>query len=170
MKLETQPLVALCDEKVNIRVTELPSSGKVKISASMILPWGESIKYESFAWFTADPSGTLDLSTQKPDSGSYGFPNSMGLVDSMRKVNGKLEDIVKNMSVSSSIFIDIVAECGQDKAGARLERLIKFSEVKSQTISDDFIGEFFYTENSDDKTIIFLGGSGSGVFWRKRNT
>ena len=155
--------MALCDEKVTIRVAELPSSGKVKISASMILPWGNSIKYESFALFTADSSGTLDLSKQKPDSGSYDFPDSMGLIDSMRRVSGKLGDIVKNMTVSASIFIDIVAECGQDKASVRLKRLIKLPEVKNQAIADEFVGELFYTENSDNQTIIFIGGSGSGL-------
>jgi hypothetical protein len=65
MKLEIQPLVALCDERVNICVSELPSSGKIKVSASMSLPWAKNVKYESFAWFTADSSGNLDLSKKK---------------------------------------------------------------------------------------------------------
>ena len=163
MKLKIEPMVALCDAKVNIRVAELPSSGKVKISASMSLPWGKSVKYDFFAWFTADSSGNLDLSKQKPDSGSYDFPDSMGLINCTRRVSGKLEDIVKNMSVNTTIFIEIVFECGHDKASARLERLIKLPEVKSQIVSDEFIGEFFYTENGNNKTIVFLGGSGSGL-------
>src|SRR5271157_3420995 len=148
MKLETRPLVALCDERVNISVSELPASGKVKVSASMSFPWAKTIKYESFAWFTADSSGNLDLSKQKPDSGTYDFVDSMGLIVSMRRVVGDLKDIVQNISVNESLFIDIVVECGQDRACAKLERLFKYPEVKSLNITDEFVGEFFYTENS----------------------
>ena len=43
---------------------------RLKVSAQMSLPWAKSIKYESNAWFTADQKGNLDLSKQKPDSGS----------------------------------------------------------------------------------------------------
>jgi hypothetical protein len=38
MKLDIQPLVALCDTKFNIGLSGLPPAGKVKISASMCLP------------------------------------------------------------------------------------------------------------------------------------
>ena len=84
MKLQIQPLVALCDERLNICVSELPPFSKVKISAFMCLPWTKSVPYESFAWFTADSAGVVDLSKQKPDSGNYDFVDSMGLIVSMQ--------------------------------------------------------------------------------------
>jgi hypothetical protein len=62
MKLHIQPTVALCDQKIDICVSELPAYGKVKISASMRLPWAKSVVYESAAWFTADAQGQVDLS------------------------------------------------------------------------------------------------------------
>jgi esterase/lipase len=88
----------------------------------------------------------------------------MGLIVSMKSQDPKaIEKIGKNISVRESLFIEIVAECEQDRASAKLERLFVAKEIKSQRISDEFVGELFYTENSDHKTIVFLGGSGSGL-------
>ena len=159
MKFQIQPLTALCDERINIRIFDLPPFGKVKISASMSIPWAENAKYGSFACFTADSSGHLDLSEQKPDSGSYDFIDSMGLILSLKRVKGKLKDVIGNISVNQSLFIDIIAECGQDSSSIRVERLLISPELKSLKINDEFVGELFYTENSSNKTIIVLGGS-----------
>jgi hypothetical protein len=86
MKLQIQPLTTLCDERINIRISDLPPFGKVKTSASMSFPWAKSVEYESDACFTADSSGNLDLSKQGPDSGSYDFIDSMGLILSLKRV------------------------------------------------------------------------------------
>ena len=164
MKLQIQPLVALCDEKLGICVSELPPLSKVKISAAMCLPWASSVLYESSAWFTADPTGTVDLSKQKPDSGSYNFIDSMGLIVSMKSQDAKAaEKITQNISVSESLFIDILAECGTERTSARVERLFKTPEIKSRRITDEFVGELFYSDHPDNKTIVWLGGSGSGL-------
>ncbi|MEJ2598311.1 MAG: acyl-CoA thioesterase/bile acid-CoA:amino acid N-acyltransferase family protein [Anaerolineales bacterium] len=164
MKLQIQPLVALCDEKIDIRVSELPPFGKVKISASMSLPWAKSVQYESYAWFTADSEGKVDLSRQKPDSGTYNFIDSMGPIVSMKSKDPKaIEKIGQNISVRDNIFIEIIAECEQDRASVQLERSFMSMDIKSQRVTDEFVGELFYTENTNDPTIVFLGGSGSGL-------
>ena len=62
-----------------------------------------------------------------------------------------------------NIYVNISAECGQERASAKLERLFKTPEIKSQRISGVFVGELFYTENPGNKTIVFFGGSGSGL-------
>jgi pimeloyl-ACP methyl ester carboxylesterase len=159
MKLQIQPSTALCDERITIRVSDLPPSEKVKMRASMSFPWAKSVEYESDACFTADSSGHLDLSKQGPDSGSYDFIDSMGLILSLRRVKGKFQDAMRNISVSQSLFIDATAECGQDSSSVRVERLLMSPELKSLKINDEFVGELFYTENSGNKTVIFLGGS-----------
>jgi len=164
MKLQIQPLVALCDEKLGICVSELPPWSKVKISASMRLPWASSVLYESSAWFTADSTGRVDLSKQKPDSGSYNFIDSMGLIVSMKSQDAKAaEKITQNISVSESLFIDILAECGPERTSARVGRLFKTPEIKSRRITDEFVGELFYSDHPDNKTIVWLGGSGSNL-------
>ena len=147
MKLDIQPLVALCDQKIDIRVSDLPAHGKVKISAMLRLPWAKSVLYESAAWFTADADGRVDLARQKPDSGSYDFIDSMGLIVSMKRVMGKSKEITRNISVSENLFINIQAECEQEKESARLERLFISPEVKSLKITDEFVGDYFTLKN-----------------------
>lgn len=164
MELHIQPLVALCDQKINFSISELPPNGKVKISASMRLPWARSVLYESSAWFTADGNGQVDLAYQKPDSGSYDFVDSMGLIVSMKSRDPKaMEKTAQNISVNESMFIEIVAECGTKHTGVKLERRFKAPEVKNEIISDGFVGEFFYSGNPENKTIVWLGGSGSNL-------
>lgn len=162
MRLNIHPLVALCDEKINISISELPPSGKVKLSASMSLPWAKTVFFESYAWFTADSTGHVDLSTQKPDSGTYDFVDSMGLIVSVKSKDPKaMEKITQNISVNENLFINIVAECGEERASARLERLFKTPGIKCQRISDEFVGELFYSDDPNNKTIVWIGGSGS---------
>ena len=159
MKLQVQPLNALCDARISIGLSGLPPASKVKISARMHLPWAQGVLYESVAWFTADADGNLNLSTQKPDSGDYDFKDSMGLILSLKRVKGEFKDVMQNIAVDQSLFIDMTAECGPESSSVRLERRFISPELKSLKIDDNFIGELFYTEHSGNKTIIFLGGS-----------
>lgn len=164
MELHVQPLVALCDEKVSISVSELPPASKVKLSASLRLPWAKDVVFESFAWFTADALGRVDLSRQKPDSGSYDYIDSMGLIDSVQSRDSKaMEKIAHNISVDENLYIDIAAECGSERVSVRLERLLKNPDIQCQSISDGFVGELYYSAQPQDKTIVWLGGSGSGL-------
>jgi hypothetical protein len=164
MKLHVQPLVALCDEKVSISVSELPPASKVKISAALRLPWARDVVFESSAWFTADSMGSVDLSRHKPDSGSYDYIDSMGLIDSVQSHDPKaMEKIAQNISVQENFVIDILVECEQEQASARLERLLKNPDIQCQRISDGFVGELYYSANPQNKTIVLLGGSGSGL-------
>jgi hypothetical protein len=162
MKLQIQPLVALADEKVRFVVTGLPPSAKVKISASLCLPWAPSVQLESLAWFTADSSGQVDLSKQKPDSGSYDYADSMGLISSAQVQDSKaIQKIGQNISVDQNLVINVAAECGQDRTSARLERLFLAPGVQRQKTPDELVGELFYTEAAHGPTTIALGGSGS---------
>jgi esterase/lipase len=164
MKLNIEPIVALVDEKVGFCVSELPPYSKVKINCSLRLPWAKDVPFESSAWFTSDATGRVDLSNQKPDSGSYDFVDSMGLIVSVKAQDPKsMEKITQNISVNESLFIDISAECEEDHASVRLERLFKTPEIKSERITDEFVGEFFHSDNPESKTILWLGGSGSNL-------
>jgi hypothetical protein len=159
MKLEVWPQKALCDERTNFIVSDLPSSGKVKINATLIFPWAKNVRYESEAYFTADSYGNLDLSKQKPDSGSYDFIDSMGLIVSLKRVKGNFKDVMRNISTDQILLIEITAECGQEHSFVKLERLLMSPEIKKLKINDEFVGELFFTDNTINKTIVVLGGS-----------
>jgi pimeloyl-ACP methyl ester carboxylesterase len=159
VKLLAYPLTALCDARIAISVSDAPPFGKVDISASMSLPWTEAVKYESHTTFTADSNGSLDLSKQRPDSGSCSFIDSMGPILSMTRVMGDFKDVLKTVSVHDSIVIDLKAGCGPDSASLRLERLLISPGLRSERINEPFVGELFYNDSRHDKTVIFLGGS-----------
>lgn len=164
MNLHTQPIAALCDQKIDLCVSELPPNAKVKINAVMNFPWAPNTQFESAALFTANAQGEVDVSTQKPDSGSYDFINSMGLIVSMTSQNPKaMEQIARNISIDESLFIEISVRCGDEHTSVRLERWFKAPEVKREIISDGFVGEFFYSGNPQNQTIVWLGGSGSNL-------
>jgi hypothetical protein len=101
MKLEIFPLRALCDERISIKVSDLPPSADVTMGASLVFPRAKNVRYESSAVFRADANGYLDLSTQKPVSGSYDIADSVGLIQPLRRVRGKFKDAFENISVNS---------------------------------------------------------------------
>ncbi len=163
MNLQVNPQIALCDQNFNITISELHPFAKVKISASMFYPWAKSVLFESFAWFSANYDGTVDLSKQKPESGCYDYIDSMGLIKSLKSKDKKaLGKIGKNVSINGSLFINITAQCENETAEIKVERLFLAEGVKRQKITDEFVGELFYSENRTNKTVVFLGGSGSG--------
>jgi pimeloyl-ACP methyl ester carboxylesterase len=159
MNIQIQPTISLSDERINIRISDLPPFSKVKISASMCYPWAENVGYESSAWFTADSKGDLDLSKQKPDSGSYDSIDSMGLILSLKRIKGSLKDVLKNISPDHSLSIYIIAECDQEKSTIKVDRPLMAMGLKRLSLKEEFVGELFYTENSSNKTIIVIGGS-----------
>jgi hypothetical protein len=164
MELAVEPVVAMCDEKVAISISGLPPGGRVKLEASMRLPWAQSVEFESSAWYIAGADGLVDPGKQKPDSGSYDEADGMGLLGSMTSRDKRaLAKIGRNISVDNSLFIDVTAQRGGDKAGVRLERKFLAEGIRRLRIDDGFKGELFHPEKLAGQTVVFLGGSGSGL-------
>jgi hypothetical protein len=164
MKLEIEPKAALSDRKISFRISGLPPLGKVKGRASLRLPWAEDIPFESEASFTADEHGRVDLDRQKPDFGSYAYADSMGLILSLQSKNpDALVKVGEHISIDRNLNIDITVESGNDVASVRLERIFMAEDLKLQRITEPFVGDLFYAENPGRKTVVLLGGSGSGL-------
>ena len=165
MKLDIQPLVALCDTPLDIRVSELPEGARVKVSARMALPWAPAAGYESAAWFSSGPSGVVDLVEQKPDSGSYDFEDPMGLIVSLRRAAGtNLADIAENISPNEPIRIEIMAECGSERVSATLERRFLSPEVERERLPAPMVGELFSSPGArSDRVVIVPTGSGGDL-------
>lgn len=163
MKLIIEPKIALVDTKTKICVKKLPPLEKVKVTASMNLPWDQNEIYEAYAFFISDKNGEIDLSTQKPESGTYNWIDSMGLISSLKKVPSNEKNISQEFSIDNNFIIKISVECNGSIESESIERMFKNTNIKRQKINDKFIGELFYTGNSDNKTIILLGGSGGGM-------
>jgi dienelactone hydrolase len=163
MKLQITPIIALCDKEIEIKILGLPSMSRVTLKATMTLPWEESIEFESRAVFTTDENGILDLSKKAPDFGDYETVDCMGLISSLKLSSGNINKAAENISIDKSMFITISAECGEDTESVKLERLFIAPGVVREKISSPFVGEFFYTDNINNKTILMLGGSGGSL-------
>ncbi len=164
MKLEVQPEKALIDTKTSILVTGVSPKARVQLHVSLRLPWAKDVLYESNAWFTADDNGQVDPAKQQPDEGSYDFIDPMGPVVSVKNRDpNALQKIAQNISIDESLFIEFTAECGEEKKTARTERFFISPEIKRHRILDEFVGELFYADDPGRPTILFIGGSGSGL-------
>lgn len=159
MELLIEPKIALVDEELNIIVSGLAPKEEIKITATMRFPWASCEVYESFAQFTADLDGNVDLSKQKPDSGTYDYIDNMGLITSLQKVSSEGVNIALNLSIEESLFIDFTCTSNNGQSSVKVERLFKSPEVIRQSIHDEFVGELFYQNSTTDKTVIMLGGS-----------
>lgn len=158
MNIHVNKKVSMCDEKLDIHISGLQPFEQVKVQASMFLPWAPSEKYQSFAIFTADGKGIVNLSQQKPKSGTYDFKNGMGLFQSMQKIASKKVNIGHNMSTDEKIIVEVIAIGEQKKSSMILERNFMSSEIKKVPITDEFTGDLYYIDESKP-TIIVLGGS-----------
>ncbi len=163
MIINVAPKVALVDEIITICVHDLMPKEKVRITACMDLPWVKSEKYESFGIFIADENGCVDLSKQKPESGTYDWVDSMGLIASLQKVSSKNINIGLNLDIENSMFLNLTFESSHSREAITIERMFKSPSVKRQIIEEGFIGELFYSEQSNKKTIILFGGSDGNI-------
>jgi len=160
MEIHVDKPVSMADSKLEIFVSGLPPKGRLKLQATMSVPWAKSVEFGSEAEFTADENGTVDLSKQAPASGDYQEASSMGLITSMRFVSGTLSEFAENISADGSIIIDLRAECGPATAEVQIKRLLSSPDVKTERITEPFVGAFYYSENPGNKTVLLLGGSG----------
>ncbi|MCW9134278.1 acyl-CoA thioesterase/BAAT N-terminal domain-containing protein [Bacillus paramycoides] len=158
MDLQVDKKVSMCDEKLAIHISKLQPHEKVKLQATMSLPWAPSEKYQSFAVFIADEKGIINPSQQKPITGTYDCIDGMGLFQSMQKIASKKVNIGLNISTDEKILVELIAEGEKTKRSIILERNFIGSEVKKSIITNEFTGELYYIEENKP-TIIVLGGS-----------
>ena len=160
MKIHVTQMVALADTKIDISVSELPQRKKVIFRANMCLPWAKNVVFGSWAEFITDENGCVNLSKQIPINGNYKNADSMGLITSMKLISGKINAVGENISTDNNLFIDITAECGEERGSVKIERLFMSHDIKKEEILKPFVGAFYYSENPKNKTVLLLGGSG----------
>lgn len=80
-RLEVFPSVVMTDETAAIRVTGLVPGEHIELHAELVD--GESQLWGSEAGFVADAHGSVDLTKQAPEKGSYRIISAMGMIWSM---------------------------------------------------------------------------------------
>ncbi len=55
--------------------------------------------------------------------------------------------------------MNMIFETSIERKEVELKRIFKSEDITTKYISDEFIGKLFYKQNSNNKTILMLGGS-----------
>jgi dienelactone hydrolase len=163
-QLDVAPRQALVDEPVSIRVLQAEPGQKLTIRASTIDELDK--RWQSYAVFTAYEQGVVDVGRQKPEAGSYGGVDSMGLFWSMRRVEkGKLRDafFAKNTAAPLTVTIEVEVD-GTTITTSSIERLFATAGVTAIEVREQgLVGTLFMPPGEGPRaTIITLNGSDGG--------
>lgn len=162
VRFERVPVVSMADEVVQIRLVGLAPGSAVTIRARMTDELDGA--WESACQFRADTVGTVDLSAQAPDAGSYDGVEPMGFLWSMRPMSDGPRAARK--STAQPVVIELTAEQGgQQIASAQLVRLVASPGVTRTEVRDNGLYGTFFTPAGDGPhpTIMLLSGSGGGL-------
>jgi dienelactone hydrolase len=162
--IEIHPTEALVDALLSIRLSGFPASQPVTLRAQMAnylgCPW------ESYATFSADTQGSVDVSTQRPVDGTYEQLDPMGLFWSMTPPAGaELQGI--SPACVAPLQLQFTAEVnGSTVASTRIGRRLMASTVSRTEIRDKgLVATLFRPPGSGwYPTVMVVGGSGGGLW------
>jgi len=166
IKISVMPVQALMDDRLTIRISELPPRRRITISA-------QSKSHDQHYWrsnavFRAGVDGRLDLSAQAPQQGSYTGVDAMGLFWSMQPVkipNRKTPAFFSTIDWSAPIITDIDVVCDGNPLGSvRVARHFAAPRVCLESVRSNGIVGVLYRPCEQRKFagVIVMGGSEGG--------
>ena len=162
------PDPALADEIVSVQVVGLKPGQTVTVTASMSDDARPSREWESWARFTANDEGLVDLTSQAPLTGTYSGVDPMGLLWSMTSDVPRGTDLPYFVNGATSVLVTtFMAETAEEAFGpAYLRRLRLPDAVEREILSVEehgFLGTFYLPEGAGPfPALLVLGGSGGG--------
>ncbi|CQR52379.1 acyl-CoA thioesterase/bile acid-CoA:amino acid N-acyltransferase family protein [Paenibacillus riograndensis] len=159
MKINIEHQETFVDQKINIRVLDLNPNSRLKVSLKMELPWCSGDEFSSYAVFVADETGKVDFDLAKPVEGSYETANSMGLIYSLKQSTSTGKNIAENISIEKPIIMHLLFESSIERKEVQLKRLFKAEDILVKQINESFTGQLFYQKNTNNKTVLMVGGS-----------
>lgn len=159
MKINVYNLESFVDERLKIMVSDLTPNTKLKVIMKMEFPWCKGEEFSSYGVFYSNEKGEIDLDSVKPIEGTYKKADCMGLIYSLEKSKTEGKNFAENISIDKPIIMNMIFETTTERKEVELKRLFKTEDITTKYISDEFIGRLFYKQNSNNKTILMLGGS-----------
>lgn len=167
-RIDIAPSKALVDERVSIRLLGFEPDQLITVRSRLRDDLNR--QWESHATFQADTHGVVDLSSQKPLSGTYEGVDAMGLFWSMA-LGSDEKDVSPFIAAEiktglSPTVMGFTAEAGGEAvASANLERLFVASDVARVPVRENgLVGTLFQPADSGPHPgIIVLGGSEGGL-------
>jgi esterase/lipase len=159
MKICVSNQESFVDEKIHILVTHLPANSRLTVTLKMELPWCKGEEFSSYAVFHVNNDGVVDLDRVPPLEGTYTTATSMGLIYSLKLSKSIGENIAENISIKDPIIMNLVFESSTEKKEVILTRNFKGKDLEITEIRDCFNGNLYFQKNSQNKTVLMLGGS-----------
>jgi dienelactone hydrolase len=146
------------DEQIPVRITGAPAGGTVEFEASMTDASG--VPWRSEATFTADSDGTVDLTSDNPESGSYDDTRPMGWLWSMAAEDE--DQLVTEFMHTETTTVRLRANADGETAERRIERGFESEpSTRHEVVTDDFVGTVFEPdEEGPHPGVLVLHGSG----------
>lgn len=164
-QLEITPQASLIDEPASLRISGLQPHQHATIHAQTLDGFHQ--QWQSTATFAANEQGTVDLSTQKPLSGSYSEADPLGLFWSMSVIEkGKQKKVFFTRNKPRPLTVTIRVEIdGALVATDSIQRLFAAPGVVSIPVTDqDFVGTLFVPPGpGPHPAVIILNGSDGGM-------
>ena len=162
VRLDAGPAAAALVDPVHVSVSGLPPAGLVTVQARALdaqrQPW------VSAAVFRASATGTLNLATAVPVSGSYHTADAAGLLWSLHPAPGANQASSFSPSPAGFTVRLEVLTGGRVRATAALQRLQPVT-ISVQTVSRDGFAGLLYTSAAvrpGAPAVVVLGGAGGG--------
>lgn len=167
--IAVDPLVALADQPVHLRVSALRPYQMVTVAAS-------TTAYDGAVWrahadFKADAAGVVDLATARPLSGTYRTFDPMGLFWSMNPPSGDPEAAflvppLPDEATGYTVRVEVAAG-GRRLAAATLTRRWTVDGATSRALTlarDRVVGRLYLPPPGGPKraAVLVLGGSEGG--------
>ena len=159
MQIYVNETTSMVDDQIRIIISELPPYSQLNIQLKTALPWCQSAEFISYATFTADSSGVVDLNSFAPIEGTYEAANPMGLVYSLQAAAPLDQDIAANICVDQPFVFHFTFETDMQTETLQITRLFQSEDVIVTSICDSFHGRLFHHNDPTRKTILMLGGS-----------
>jgi len=151
------PLTSPNDESIRIEITGARPGGEVRFEATLVDHDG--VEWSSWATFSADHEGQVDLTEDAPDSGSYEGTEPMGWLWSMEtdaEVRGATLD------AKPTVKVDLTAETETDRAQRTIRRQCYDPELTSRPVdTEELAGQVFLpAADGPHPGVLLLHGSG----------
>ena len=162
-RISVTPQPALLDQPLAIATTGLPAGSSVTVRAAQRDALDR--RWESWARFTADADGALDL-TSKPEEGSYATADPNGLLWSMELQPEQGEPTPFAFPGLGPLMTTLTAEVDAEVvAEAVVERRLLAPGVRQRTIAEGELRGELFTPPGDGPfpTLLCVSGSGGGI-------
>jgi dienelactone hydrolase len=162
VRLDAGPAVAAFVTPIHVTVSGLPPGGLVTMRARTTDYKGR--EWHSAAQFRASRTGTLDLATADPVSGSYHVADAGGLLWSLRPAFTSNPDVqFTDAQTGFTVTLQVLAD-GRVQATSTLRR-VDVPPTSTQTVDQDgFASTLFVpaTPRPGAPAIVLIGGSNGG--------